>query len=218
MTVTNDAAREGAAPSPLATGLKLVASALGAIFCAGGAVGAFAAMAEDGVYKPLGIAVTALFAGLAIGLAAVFARQWQRSRAEPVGPRTRRSRTMTIISGAVGGIIGLLLVLGQMQMNPDASAHELMTAPIPGWTAAVLIALLVTVIPWVTWQWHRNVDEHENQAYRDGTVAGIYAYALLSLCWWLAERGGMAPAPDGIVIFFVTFGVWGAVWMWRRLR
>ena len=72
------------------------------------------------------------------------------------------------------------------------------------------------MVPPITWAWHRSIDEHESEAYRDGTLAGIYVFSAVAPGWWLAWRGGMLPEPDVMIVFLIVYVVWGLVWIIRR--
>ncbi len=206
--------------SMVGTVLRVLGGSLGTLFCAGATAGLVASMTRKGEFPALGLTITVGFALLAIlgSWYVVNTLMQGRNQNEVVGPKVKRSRAMMVLSGVIGGAIGLVLVIGQIQIDRTAPPSALANGPIPMWTAIFLIVVILTLVPWLTWQWHRSVDEHESEAYRDGTVAGIYAYSALSICWWLGWRGGLFVAPDGMAIFFATYAVWSVVWLWRRYR
>ena len=197
--------------------LKLGIAGLVAVFATGGAVGAGVAAAERGL--TLGrVAVVAGFALVALAAAAWVVVLLRRGR--PVGPEARgvtTARRMVVVSGAIGGVIGVLLALAAIGRGGEPAFAPFSSAPLPPWLAAAAIAVLVLVIP-VTWIWHRNIDEHESAAYRLAALIALYVYFWLSMVWWLAARGGFLPAVDGMAIFAATIAVWGLAWAWARFR
>jgi hypothetical protein len=203
----------------LGHGAVLALSFIATVFLAGATVGFFDA--QDGA-EPLGtmaIAVGALLAGLTVACAAVALRSGVallRGEDRTIAPSVRKGRQLTLLSGVLGAAIGTLMLIGEAQSGSTGAPDIFSNAPLPAWVAITLVGVLLTVMPWITWSWHRSVDEHDLGAYRDGAVLGIYAYSLLSICWWLGWRGGLLPAVDGIAIFIATYIVWGGVWLWRR--
>ena len=217
MTAT-DADTGGRFAGGLATVAKLALATLVTAFALGGATGAMVATAERG----LSVGRGAVIAGFA--LAAIAGAYWliallrRLAATGPQAPRIATARKMVIASGAIGGIIGLAIAVATIAPGDAPAFNPLAGAPLPPWLAAALIAVLVLVVAPVTWIWHRSIDEHEAAAYRFGALVGIYAYSALSAIWWLGARGGFLPPVDGMIVFFVTFAVWGLGWAWARFR
>ena len=130
-------------------------------------------------------------------------------------PRVTRSRKLLTLSGLIGGVVGILLVLGSLATGAEPPSM-LSNHPIEGWIAIAIIAVWLVVVPPLTWQWHRSIDEHEASAYRDGTLAGMYAYCAIAPTWWLGWRGGFLPEPQEMITFLAVIFVWGVVWVVRR--
>ena len=198
--------------------LKIAAAGLLVLFTLGATVGAFVATADLGI-TPKRIVLTA---GLV--LAAIAAGYWLVSLLRrfpstgPEAPRVATARRMVVISGAVGGLLGVLMAVATIGVGDAPAFAPFSDAPLPPLLAALLIAILVLVVPPVTWIWHRSIDEHETAAYRLAALIALYAYFWLSVVWWLGARGGFLPPVEGIIVFFVTIAVWGLGWAWARFR
>jgi hypothetical protein len=194
----------------------LVASAagIGLVFCVGVVTGVVAGTMERGAIKPLAVA----FLAGAVVVAALCG--WLLRRALPAlypaaPPRVSRSRRLLTWSAVIGGAIGMLMVLASVAAGtkpPDMFSNE----PISPWAAAAFVVIVLIVVPPLTWAWHRSIDEHEASAYRDGTLAGIYAYCAIAPTWWMGWRGGFLPEPQEMITFMAVMVVWGLVWLIRR--
>lgn len=205
----------------LSSGARLVVGGLGAVFFSGAAVGFAQAVIHSGDPTPLDIGIAVLLGGLAIACCWLVLREFlprQGKSSEPLAPSARKTRNLSLLSGLAGGIIAVMLLIGQMLEGGSQEPSIFSSEPIAGWMALVLIAVIAIPIPWLTWKWHNTVDEHEASAYRDGAVIAIYVYALVSAIWWIGWRGDLLPEPNGVAIFMVVNLVWLAVWMWRRSR
>ena len=217
MTAT-DADNGGRFAGGLATAAKIALAVLVTAFALGGATGAMVATAERGLTLERGAVIAGFaLAGIA-GAYWLFVLLRRVAASGPQAPRIATARKMVIASGAIGGIIGLAIAVATISPGDAPSFNPLADAPLPPWLAAALIAVLVLVVAPVTWIWHRSIDEHETAAYRFGALVGIYAYSALSAIWWLGARGGFLPPVDGMIVFFVTFAVWGLGWAWARFR
>lgn len=134
----------------------------------------------------------------------------------PVSPRVRKANNLLLLSGGLGGLLGAALALGTLKLD---SPFALFTnTPIPAVVVIPVLLIWLVLVPLVSWQWHRYVDEHEAEAYQFAGLAGLYLYAFLAPAWWLAWRGGLVPAPDTMAIYASVMIVWGVVWFWRRHR
>jgi hypothetical protein len=184
----------------LSSGARLAIGGLGVVFCSGAAVGFAQAVIQSGDPTPIDIGIAVLLGSLAIACGWLAIRE--------LLPRKRLA----------GGIIAVMLLVGQMLEGGSQELDIFSSEPIAGWMAMILIAVIAIPLPWLTWKWHSTVDEHEASAYRDGAVIAIYVYALLSAIWWIGWRGDLLPEPNGLAIFMVVNLVWLAVWMWRRSR
>ncbi len=135
----------------------------------------------------------------------------------PKSPSVRANHRLVVLSGAIGGLIGLAMALILLRNGvPNDGPGALLTMPLPRWFA-VLVALIWGIgMPIVSWRWERVVDEHERRAYRDGAVAGFYVMGIGAPVWWFLWRGGLAPAVDAVWLYGATMTVTGLVWLWRK--
>ena len=158
--------------------------------------------------------VGALFAVAACVWGVLRLKPWARS-GEPVAERTRKANKLLLLASGLGGVLGAVLAIGAFRTG-DPFAF-LSNGPMP--LAVVIPAIGIWLIAMLlSLQWHRSIDEHEARAYEFGGLAGLYLYSFLAPAWWLAWRGGLAPAPDTMAIFLAVMTVWSVVWFWRRFR
>lgn len=187
-----------------------------AIFGVGMIVGIVMATIErGGGFDARLIAILAgvtLLAGGAVWAAARAARSFSRAAGTPT-KRERRNRTVLTACVAFGGAIGLTLTIAEPSLEIFSGA------PLPASVALALAFAIGVPLPILSWYWHNRVaDEQETDAYRKGALLGMYAFWIGAPVWWLLWRGGMAPAPDGVLIYFVTIAVAGIVWFWAKYR
>ena len=187
------------------------------LFSAGAVAGATIAMLEgsaNGAKAPI-MVVVALMALAAAGYGLVRLKPWAGT-GEPISPKTRKANNLLMLSGAIGAVIGGALAIGTIRMdNPFGVFSNGALSP------AIVIPILVVwlvLVPLISLQWHRNVDEHEANAYQFGALAAVYLYAFLAPAWWLAWRGGLVPEPDTMIVYVVVLAVWSVGWFWRRYR
>lgn len=187
-----------------------------AIFTVGIVVGFGAATAESGVIKWKGVAIVAA-AVLVLGSISFWlfrkgiAGEWL-----PRSPRQRTNRLVIYGTIAVGMVAGMLLQLGEQKAGGTVNflPYDVPLHP------AVAIGLLagMPLLAWLYYRWHQSADEHDLAAYNFGGMLSLYAFFFLSICWWIAWRGGLTVEPQGYAIFWTVIIVWGAGWMWRRYR
>lgn len=211
-----DEARIGPTPGRIAV---VAIAGVALLFGAGVLAGVALAFADTGVRSPVK-AAAAIAAGLALvgGSAAVLIRTLPKLDPGEASPRTRRARTMLYVSMAIGGVLGAVLQIGALRSNPDGGFFplEAFSGPVSPAIAIFAIAVWLIAVPIVSIHWWRNVDEHEALAYKDGALAGIYAYSAIAPTWWMGWRGGFLPEPQEILIYAAVVTVWGLVWMQRR--
>lgn len=130
----------------------------------------------------------------------------------PVSPRTSKARSMLYLSMAIGALLGAVISFGSFDADPRVMASGPVAPPV----ALFAIAVWIIAVPLVSWRWWRNIDEHEALAYKDGALAGIYAYSFIAPAWWMGWRGGFLPEPQEMVTFLIIIAVWGLVWVARR--
>ena len=152
----------------------------------------------------------------AAGCAWLLLREYNRTRAEePLTRNERLNRNILIACGAVGGIVGAVITIasgGKLTEGVGIFSND----PIPPAVAAALVVVLGIFFPIISYFWHKVVDEQEEHAYKTGALYGFYVYGIGSPIWWIAWRGGFAPAPDGFIIYYATLTVVGAVWLWKK--
>jgi hypothetical protein len=199
--------------------IALIAVAtLVAIFGAGVIAGIIAAHLQRGGGTPSATLIMLLVgAGLLTAGAAFLAVRQVGAIAKEDGaatPRERRNRTVLIACGAVGGVMGAMLTL----VGPTPFS-AFTGDPLPPWVAVSFAAIVALLVPAVSLYWHRHVvDEQEAAAYSKGALLGLYVFWIGAPTWWFLWRGGLAPAPDGVLIYFATIAVAGIVWMWAKYR
>lgn len=189
----------------------------GALFGIGVTAGLIAANVDRGggfSLKTAGLVAGALLFIAACGYA--FWRAYRAANAAAGAPTTRerRNRVVLALCGAMGGVIGMVLA-----MAGPSPFSTFSNEPISPMLALFLAAPIALVLPVISIYWHRHVvDEPEAAAYNLGALIGISVYFIGAPVWWLLWRGGLLPAPDGILIYFTTIAVTGLVWIWAKYR
>ena len=186
----------------------------------GYAVGYFERLARGGGSTRSLLILLGAIAILAVGAAALV--RWRHVAfvpGESRGPSERANHRLLAISGAMGGVIGIVMAMAALQASPgtDDAAWAMLYGPLPVW-AAVLLALAFAGVLVLSRRWERVVDEHERDAYRDGAVAGFYVIGVGAPIWWVLWRGGLLPAIDPIGLYAATVTVTGVVWLVRKYR
>ena len=208
-------------PEDRAVSVKTVALSallgLVVLFCIGGIAGAAAAWIESP--ENWGEATLAIAGSVLVGAAAALGllrlKPWA-GYGEPISPKTRKSRNMLMLSVVLGAILGAALSLSTIRMDDPWAMFS--NSPLPQAVVIPALVVLLLIVPVISWQWHRSVDEHEAESYKFGGLAALYLYAYLAPAWWFAARGGLLPAPDVMVIYLIVVFVWLAGWFWRRYR
>lgn len=198
--------------------LQIAGGALGAITCVAAIAGFFVGHedAGGGPMRPVAMIVLAVMVLLAALLVAVTVRAALLLARDPdrVAPREKRARTILWVSGALGGVIGLLLVTSDIASGgPSASP---LSGPIPAWVAIAIAAPFVTILPWLSWQWKRSIDEHERISAFIAAEVAAFAYMIVLPVWWLLWRGGLLGAPDQIAVYMGFILLYTAVWLYRK--
>lgn len=189
----------------------VVLLSLGAITGAG-----FAMLDGDGNATEATIIIAvAVIAALAAIWGLLRLKPWAGT-GEPMSPKTRKANNLLLLSAALGGVLGAALSISTINMDDPFALFS--NSPMSRAVVIPALAVWLLLVPLISWQWHRNVDEHEAEAYKFGGLAGLYLYGFLAPAWWLAARGGLAPAPDTMVIYLIVIAVWCVGWFWRRYR
>lgn len=202
--------------------LGLCAAGLGTVTMTG-VIAGFSAKSFEHGWSDFGLrdaAILALIVAITLGLGWL---TWRLGR-KLLGPdahiprRERRSRNILLVSVAIGMVIGIILAGSDMMSASDDPLSVLSDSPIPPALAIGLTLFLVLVLPVLSWQWQKTVDEHERQAYQAGAVAAAYMFLILAPCWWLLWRGGLVPEPNGIILYFAFDITFLIVWFWKKYR
>jgi hypothetical protein len=208
---------EQAAGSILKRWLLLFALLIGLIFLVAFVVGFMAAHFEKGggfgLYGGSIIAVAAL---AILGCGWLMVRKLRTTTGEePLTRKERLNRNLLIGSGVLGAVIALALIFSQ-DGGISAAGGVFSNAPLPPAVALGLVLVLGLLVPAISYFWHQAVDEQEVDAYKTGALYSFYVYGIGAPIWWLAWRGGFAPEPSGIIIYFATIGVMGVAWTWKK--
>ena len=199
------------------TGLSLAVFAL-----IGVAVGFLIAHNEHG--GEFGLYPTAFLVGVALLLAGciwLLVRNVSKPTGEePLTAKERLNRNIIMGSGALGGVMGMLVVLAIWASGEEVEPFAAFSnAPLPTGVAVVLVLVIGVIIPVMSFVWHRSaVDEQEEDAYKTGALYGMYVFMIGAPVWWFAWRGGFAPEPNGVIIYFATIVTLGAIWLWKKYR
>ncbi len=220
MTVTETLAMDDDAPrigGQIGRVLLIGLTALLAIFGAGVMVGIFMAMIERGgsfdVRTIAILAGTAALVALALWGAVRTTRSLNRAAGTPT-TRERRGRIMMFVCVGIGMGIGLVLAIAGP--TPEGMFSN---APLPVGIALPLALFIAVPLPVLCYYWHTRVaDEQEADAYRTAALLALYAFWIAAPAWWLLWRGGMAPAPDGILLYGLTIVVAGVGWLVAKYR
>jgi hypothetical protein len=194
---------------------------IGIVFVAGGVAGYLSEhmVQGGGPLGTVGVVVLGVCALLIAGLAYAIWRSARKIRQGELSMarRDRMNQRTMVFSTLLGGLIALVLLVSSDVTTGDPSIFA--DAPIAPWVA-VLLALVTGVgIPLLSWHWHnRVIDEQEADAYRSGALIAVYVYWIGAPSWWLLWRGGLVPAPDGIVIYLITIFTASIIWFWKKYR
>ena len=206
--------RRARVPLPLQIG----GGAFGTLFLVAAIVGFFAGHEDGGggPLRPTGVVALAVMVLLAVLLVTVTVRATRMlaRNSDRVAPREKRAQTMLWLSGAVGGVMGALVVAGDIVSGQPSGSPW--SGPIPAWVALALAAPLVTILPWLSWLWIRSIDEHERISALVAAEVAAFAYMIVLPVWWLLWRGGLLGAPDQIAIYIGFILIYTAVWFYRK--
>lgn len=133
-----------------------------------------------------------------------------------LSPRQRRYWLALGLSGVVGGIIGVWLVLDQ-PMDRGAIDRFSSGALSPGfaigasllWVAGLTICMIL---------YHRAIDDHEERAWLWAGLAGWYAFVFPAPVWWVLHRADLTPPVDVMALFLLSLVTNAAVYLWLKFR
>ena len=131
---------------------------------------------------------------------------------------SRRKQLYTVsllIAAVLGFLITLALRLGMENGSPDDLLGngrfnpDVAIALAVIWVGGMALSLVL---------YHRNVDDHEEQAYLWGGLAGFYAIVFPAPAWWLLARADMVPPVDGMILFLMSVFANAIVYFWLKFR
>jgi len=192
-------------------GLIATGGGVAILFLVGIATGYTAAALDHGVPSTIDFVVLGAVALLITAVAWSLWRYMSRPSLKPEAPRVKRARNLVYAMGAIGGVLGILLAVGN-----DTSLGVFSNGPINPTVAIVAGVIFLTIVPVATWMWWKSIDDHEAGAYRDGSLIAIHAYFFIVPTWWLAARAGFVPSQDPMVVLLIVSTIWGAAWFGRR--
>jgi hypothetical protein len=135
----------------------------------------------------------------------------------PATPREGRNRVVMALAGLLGCAISIVLILHHG--GPASTPLALFDGPLSPAVAVILALLAGVVTPALSIYWHlRVIDEQEAAAYNKGALIAMYAFWVGAPVWWLLWKGGLVPAPDGVLIYTVTVIVAMIIWLWAKYR
>ena len=129
------------------------------------------------------------------------------------GERVERSRQLRrrmgqIVAGAVGLILGVLLMLRYEGTSLSFSSEVAIAI-------AVTYVALMVVLNIVH---HRITDEFEIQQSYKAANGGGFVLMLVYPAWWILWLGNVAPEPDHELVFLAFCSGVGCAYLYNRLR
>jgi hypothetical protein len=131
-------------------------------------------------------------------------------------PRRERASVrligIAVLAGCVaGGVIGV-----SGAMSDDGANWFIGNGNVPPSIAIIGSVLLLTVTPWFSLRWWREIDEHEKSAYTEGGNLAAHFVLIAGMVWWLLSRAALVPQPDVMVLVIAMSFVWTGVWLRRK--
>jgi hypothetical protein len=187
---------------------------IGTAFMTGVVAGYFDKMAEYGGTTSNGFAAQLVVIAVGTAILAAylsrFGRFWQNW--------SRRKQLYTVslsIAAAMGIVITMALRIGV----GDGPASDLFGNDLFDPRMAVaLSAFWVGGMALSLFLYHRNVDDHEEQAYLRAGLAGFYAIVFPAPVWWLLSRAQLMPPVDGMILFLLSVAANAIVYFWLKFR
>ena len=195
----------------LKRGLITAGATVAMLFVAGFGAGYAAGALEQRGPDATDLAVLGTAALLVVAIGWSLWRYLSTAPQEPEAPRIKRARQLLYAMAAVGGVLGFLLAAGN-----EGGLDVFSNGPVDPALAIAAIAIFLVFVPIATWMWWKSIDEHEADAYRDGSTIAIHAYYFIVPAWWLASRAGFVPAQDPMLVLLIVTAIWGAAWLVRR--
>jgi len=158
---------------------------------------------------------------LLIGAGAVWGflslRPWQvlKRAEEQVSPATLRTQRLFGLAGLVSilAVVALAIGVRGADGNPVWSNNQNVSI---GFAIVAIAVWLVAMA--LSWWWYFSADEHERRANDVGFLVGGGVSIAVTPVWWILWRAGVLPAPDAMVIWYLTMIGVGIGWAWYRNR
>ncbi len=196
--------------------VRIVALGTVLLFSTGVTIGLIAAhFARDGGASTRFLMILAGAAILVLGAGWLLLRETRRATGEaPLTRKERLNRNILLGSGLLGGVMGVVMVLASRTSDPWAVFSD---APLPPVLALAFVVILGVVLPILSIYWQKAaVDELEVDAYKTGALYALYVYMIAAPIWWFAWRGGFAPEPSGVALYFLTIFTMLIVWLGKK--
>lgn len=134
------------------------------------------------------------------------------------GELAARARTRRLIA-IIGGLAGAGFVVGFVAALVERDDAPLFAGgTMPPAFAIVAAVIVLIVVGWGSWRFHRDIDEYER---RDNLIAGTVGINLLLggyPIWLILWKGGVVPEPNHFILFGAVFAATLITYLWRKLR
>jgi hypothetical protein len=124
--------------------------------------------------------------------------------------RQRRIMATVALLGLVGGVVGAVLSLMEMQARDGVT--------LPAWVGVLGAAVLIVGTVAGSILFFREVDEVELHANYWSATVSIYFYIIGYASWYMLWKAALVPEPSHQIIFVSTFAVMLASYFWKKLR
>lgn len=152
---------------------------------------------------------------IALALAVAVRELIQLYRQIETLPRRERATvrwlTFCLVGGAIVGALSGALSVGNNWFGGPNGA-------IPAALSLALVAVLLSVGPYMTHRWWLAIDEHEQTAYLEGSYSAGHFVLYAGIAWWLLHRANLVPAPDVMALLVAMSTVWMIVWFYKKYR
>ena len=130
-----------------------------------------------------------------------------------------RRKQLYAVSLSIAALLGFVTTLALRFGVGDGPSSDLFgNGQFDPQVAILVSALWIGGMALSLFIYHRNVDDHEKQAYLWGGLAGFYAVIFPAPVWWLLARAQMVPAVDGMILFLFAVVANAIVYMWLKYR
>ena len=138
-----------------------------------------------------------------------------------LAPSVRKARAALAFSAGIGLIVGgaIAPIAYQAGKSGNPTLSDLLfgnTEISPVIAIGMLFGLIL--IAAVSLWYYRNIDEHDRASQEHASLVAINIYVFLTIAWWIASKGQIAPPVSALWIFVAVVVVWCTVWLLRRYR